>query len=742
MRLFAFLLTINCCQIYGQSSNTFLQATAIKYFWDSSSLKAKKIGAVVNEHGSVSLLADGKLYALYDGAFLFPGKLKRNYQQKLLNEEPVVQQVRNNGKTFFLTSDKIISTDAPGLMLKHHLSQAFLMAMDKKRFVLADSKNIWTLDEGGKLIDTKQVKDDSILMIKSFPGVNGIWVVGKHSIYHLDQGKQPEMRLLFENRNAVNTCLYYSAKEKIFYTGTEEGYYVLRPKYAQKNISGVEFLNTNKKLPALHITDIVALDDNVWLGTTEGLIAINSLKKCIYYNGKRWLADNNISSVAIDSSSKKPSLLVCSASGISRLSWEAYSLQKKAAFFDKQVEERHIRFGFNASLGELQGGQLDKGVLEENDNDGLWTAMYIAGQGFRYAVTKSNDALENCRNGLLAMEKSFVLSPVEGFPARSFAPASDGLQLHDAPWKLSQKDTLWAWKSTTSSDEVIGHIFAYSVIADVVKDAGVRNLAIKLMDTLMAHIVKHDLYLIDHDGKPTLWGKWNPDYVNRFPINVGDRKLNSSNIISMLQSAYHFTGKKKYKEEIERLFQQHGYLDNLSRPMKIIGQADENADAKSKLLSDHWNHSDDEMYFLGYWGLYRYALNDTLRQRYKNVIYDHWTFLKNEQDPLWDYITYISSPARIPKNSGKAFLKEHPLDLIEWKVKNSQRKDINLLEDNFMKQESAELLSPVERPVHRHNATWFRLDENGSGNTELSAGDIWLLPYWLGRYVGSIHSDE
>jgi len=29
----------------------------------------------------------------------------------------------------------------------------------------------------------------------------------------------------------------------------------------------------------------------------------------------------------------------------------------------------------------------------------------------------------------------------------------------------------------------------------------------------------------------------------------------------------------------------------------------------------------------------------------------------------------------------------------------------------------------------------FDLDENGGGRSENSAGDIWLLPYWIGRYL-------
>jgi len=47
-------------------------------------------------------------------------------------------------------------------------------------------------------------------------------------------------------------------------------------------------------------------------------------------------------------------------------------------------------------------------------------------------------------------------------------------------------------------------------------------------------------------------------------------------------------------------------------------------------------------------------------------------------------------------------------------------------------------LPPDELPVRRHNANRFGLDGGGGGHEEESAGDIWLLPYWMGRYLGVI----
>ena len=40
------------------------------------------------------------------------------------------------------------------------------------------------------------------------------------------------------------------------------------------------------------------------------------------------------------------------------------------------------------------------------------------------------------------------------------------------------------------------------------------------------------------------------------------------------------------------------------------------------------------------------------------------------------------------------------------------------------------------------NANRFALDGGDNGREENSAGDIWLLPYWMGRYLGVISAPE
>jgi hypothetical protein len=448
------------------------------------------------------------------------------------------------------------------------------------------------------------------------------------------------------------------------------------------------------------------------------------------------LPSDNVISIA---KGPETSVLVLTDKGLGKICFEKMTLHDKAMIYDKQMRSRHIRHGFNAEIVDMTDGDFTTGYMRTSDNDGLWTTMYHAGEVFRYAVTGSEEALQNVRESLDALERLYTINGIPGFPSRSFERR--GYKYDDKPWRRAE-DPEWDWKSTTSSDEVIGHIFVFGAIAEIVEEKETKEKAIMLIDTLMSHIVKNDYYMIDWNGEPTLWAKWNPDYVNMHPKMVGDRKLNASNIVAMLQTAYHFTNKEKYKEAAFYLMDEHGYFENLMRPMNSIGRAPEDANDWSKMLSNGWNHSDDEMYYVGYWGLYRYAFNDTLKAHYRDAIIDHFEYERPEKEGLWNIMTALVDADDIDLEEAVWYLQEYPLDLIGWTIKNSHRKDIEFIPENFRGQTIKEMLPASELRISRHNANRFDLDAAGAGRSEDSPGDIWLLPYWIGRYLGVISAPE
>ncbi len=531
--------------------------------------------------------------------------------------------------------------------------------------------------------------------------------------------------IIAQGSDFTSFALARSGKEIV--VGTKEG--ILRLNSADGSL----IKELDSKLPWPEITAVAEIAGKLWFGTTKGAFMLRENNGFNYYYGERWLPGNHIQQI---SAGPEGSVLLLTNKGLARIEFQQMTLHEKALFYEKQVRDRHIRYGFNASLSGMKHGDLASGFLSDSDNDGLWTAMYLGGQAFRFAVTRSEEALDNCRESMEAMERLYSINPVPGFPSRSYERRGYIGRLADPERWQPADDPEWDWKSTTSSDEAIGHIFAFAVVAELIDDQAIKQKAVALIDTLMQHVVNNDFYLVDFDGKPTLWGKWHPDYVNARPVMVGDRKLNSSNIIAMLQTAYHFTGKEFYREKASELMIDHGYLENLLRPISEIGKAPEDADDWSKMLSESWNHSDDEMYFMGYWGLYRYPFADSLQPLYRQAILDHWEYERPEKEGLWNIFTAITGHRDIDLEEAIWYLQEHPLDLVDWTIMNSHRKDLEFVGDNFRRQTIKDVLPPDERPVQRHNSNMFNLDRTrGNGNSEHSAGDIWLLPYWMGRYL-------
>jgi hypothetical protein len=179
-----------------------------------------------------------------------------------------------------------------------------------------------------------------------------------------------------------------------------------------------------------------------------------------------------------------------------------------------------------------------------------------------------------------------------------------------------------------------------------------------------------------------------------------------------------------------------GYLENLTRPFSEIGPSKD--DELSQILSHEWNHSDDEMYFLAYWGLYPYAFTPELQQKYQAAIKDHWEMERPEHNALWNFTYAMTGAKEFDLDQSIGFLRNYPMDMRNWAIYNKQRKDIELIPENFRGQTTKELLPLGEMPLYRHNGQIFNLDSGGDGSGLISAGDVWLLPYWMGRYLGVI----
>jgi len=705
----------------------YLQDYAIKYKLQKEDNALSKV--FMDRNGVIQVASSDGILRTHDGQFLYPGVLVEDRTYRPLTDKNVSGITVYEDQFVYLDDKAVLSNAWAGnLYLKHDLPKAATIAAGNDfDFLISDGKSLQFLSKS-KAAWKGVFNNDSIKDIIYDKSSKNFWVLGRKSVASFDTTTS-ELKIVFEGNDFTSFAFFNNN----LIVGTNSGYLTVDA------VSGKQIGDLHTELPSTEITDVETIDGQLWFGSTEGAFKLREDGKFDYYYGKRWLPSNRVEHI---SKGTDGSVLILTDAGLGQIVFKKMTLFDKAQYYEKQVRNRHIRLGFNAGLVAMDAGNFDTGRLTDSDNDGLWTTMYLAGQVFRYAVTQSDEALQNCMESMDAMERLFSINPVPGFPSRSFERSGYIDVLHDPDRWQHTDDPEWDWKATTSSDEAIGHIFAYGVMAELM-DNELKDRAITLIDTLMSHVVRNDMYMVDYDGKPTTWGRWNPEYVNARPKMVGDRKINASNIIGMLQTAYHFTGKEKYKEKAFDLMDNHGYLENLMRPMKEIAKAPEDADDWSKMLSESWNHSDDEMYFVGYWGLYKYAFNDTLQAKYKEAIIDHWEIERPEKEGAWNIMTALTETPEFDLDEAAWYLREHPMDLVNWDIKNSHRKDIEPIAPNFREQTTTEVLPPDERRVQRHNANMFQLDKVGSdGTQEYSAGDIWLLPYWMGRYLGVISEPQ
>ncbi|HWK07441.1 MAG TPA: hypothetical protein VNS58_27605 [Puia sp.] len=710
-------------QLYRQDYSIKYEILQVK---DPAGLRLQKVAC--DRNGVIQVCSSQGLLRPSGGAFLYPGTLAPDRSYRPIMDKKIKNIGLYEDQFVYVDDKAVLSNSWAGKLYSLHTMPAvtlfaggpafsFLLSDGHALQYLKDSQVVWN-----------GTSADSIIDIRFDRRKNSFWILGKSSISVLPIADK-QLRVIYKGNNL--TCFEPVQDHESILVGTHGGYFVLNA------ASGAVLGDTYRKLPCTDLSVIRRIDGRTWFGSAQGAFVLREDGKFDYFASRRWLPSDKVADL---SAGPRGSVLILTDKGLGQICFKQMTLADKAAYYERQVRERHIRLGFNSTLGRMKDGDLSTGSLEDSDNDGLWTSMYLGAEVFRYAATRSPEALQNCRESLDAMERLYTVNSLRGFPSRSFERrgyASADTQV----WKHAAHPE-WDWKSTTSSDEAIGHIFVFGAIAELVDDTALRNKAIRLIDALMTHIVEHDMYLIDWNGKPTTWGRWNPEYVNARPKFVGDRKINSSNIIAMLQTAWHFTGKKIYRDKAFELMDKYGYLENLMRPMAQVGMAPADADDLSKHLSENWNHSDDEMYFLGYWGLYRYAFNDTLKEKFKTSILDHWQAERPEKEGAWNVFTAMTGTANFDLDNAVWYLQRYPMDLIEWTIKNSDRKDIVPIAPNFRGQTIAEVLPPDESPTTRHNTNLFDLDRTGRGGAELSAGDTWLLPYWMARYLKIISASE
>lgn len=464
------------------------------------------------------------------------------------------------------------------------------------------------------------------------------------------------------------------------------------------------------------------IGEQLWLGTSRGVI-VKADQGWHYFNGRRWLPHEKVN----DMIEVSPGVTwVATAGGISEIGTINLSLEEKARHYAEVIEKRHNRRGL-VNLSKLaKPGDIGTSYSENEDNDGLWTSCFLAAECFRYAVTQLPEAREKAVRTFEALERLEAITGISGYPARSYALATDSVVQSKSPhpkyWHLSP-DGQWRWLDDTSSDEITGHLFTLSLFYELVADEAQKQRVVRLMDRIMTHIIDHDFHLIDPDGKPTRWGVWHPDSLNHAPNWLYEKGLNSLQILSHLKTVAHFTGNPRYEKVYEKLVREHGYAQN-ALYAKQYGPFET-------------SHSDDILNFFPYYGLFRYAKDAPEHPLFVKSLERSWKAVQNDRMPVWNVMASALLGRDCDLDVALKELREYPLDLVDWTMENSHRWDVTVdpLVDRSGRKQAITPISTPEASVSRWNTNPKRLDSGRGGMTEES-GTYFLFAYWMGRYYG------
>ena len=261
---------------------------------------------------------------------------------------------------------------------------------------------------------------------------------------------------------------------------------------------------------------------------------------------KRWACETRLN----DAIAVGNVIWTATDSGVTKITEKEMTLKDKADYFFKLTEENYVRtLGYITSVDNIKNGDIKTGKPSITDNDGLWTHTYLGALSYCYAVTKDEKVLEAARRSMKAMgyltkitgKKGFTARAVrfEGEPGFGTVVKRDGSEWHPAPNGECE------WLGETSSDEMTGHFFGFSLYYDFCANDEEKEYIREILCDIVDHILENNYRLCYIDGLPTTWAIWDPKQLNGNSMWQWEKCINSLDLLTFLDVAYHVSSDEK-----------------------------------------------------------------------------------------------------------------------------------------------------------------------------------------------------
>ena len=577
------------------------------------------------------------------------------------------------------------------------------------------SSDITMLMEDGSQVLADPVQIGPIDRIASFSGT--LYVLGPGGRLALFDGKIVNQDFVdWGTLPSPNTRDMLSSGSRLFIS-TNRGLGVLRG-------AALTSLKGEDGLPFEETTCLEAgFENDIWIGTTRG--AIRMLKDDWHYFGAdHWLPGDNVNDIAVGNNV----VYIATDHGIGIIRYEPYTLRKKADYYERHIDQwGHKRLGFIHTLYK----KGDQWIREVSDNDGGHTAPYLAAMSYKYAVTGDIAARHEAVESFKAMLWLQEVTTVDGFVARSIwsttadadtrgRHGSGGLP---AKW-YPTKDGKWYWKGDTSSDEIIAHFYSVSIFHDLVAEGEEKEMAKKHLAKISSFIIKNGFMLIDMDGKPTRWGRWDAKYLLS-PYGYSDKGLNGLEAMTFMQTAYALTGDQEFEEGFQQLLD-WGYQNYIVR-------------LKNTFPPTNVAPWDDNLAYRSYYTVLRYTGDPVLRSMYLRSLERTFEVKRMEHIAWFNFAYGALTGNDCEADKAVKHLREWTLDCIEHNYRNSFRDDL-IPEPGYVPYEGGtRAISPRETSVKRGSRNALGYDGGVNGRRVMEPTGF-LRDYWLGRYHGIIEA--
>ena len=702
-----------------QSDDVYLQEVAGKVPSD------RPVQSVAVHNGQCLAVIDGKIYKLANDA-LSAGNLSPVGVKRLISINGDLWALAADG-IYRMKSDiwqKIDSQEYVDLCF--HLGNIYgatkeeIFRLENDHFVSIKPKggyyssDVTMLMEDGSQLHADPVRLGPVMRIASYSG----------TLYVLQPGRLILFDGLVVNQDFIDwgqlpsqTTRSLLAIGSRLFIGTDKGLGVLRG-------AALTSLKGTDGLPVENTTCLArGFDNDIWIGTARG--AVRMVKnEWHYFGADHWLPGNQVSDIAVGDRV----VYVATDKGIGIIRYQPYTLQKKAAFYERHIEEwGHKRLGFIHTLYKKNG----EWIREISDNDGGNTAPYLAAMCYKYAVTGDKTARKEAVSSFKALLWLERITPIRGFFARAIwsttadkdtrsTQGSGGLP---ARW-YPTKDGKWFWKGDTSSDEVTSHFYAVSLFYDLVAEGEEKDLAREHLNRIASYILKSGYVFPDMDGKPTRWGRWNPEYLLR-PYGYNDRGVNGLEVLAFMQSAYSVTGDQKFSRSLQQLID-WGYAENTIRQKNIFPPA----------TLAPW---DDNLAFESYNTLLRYTTDPKMRSVYLRSLERTWEVKRFEHIPWFNFTYGAVTGNDCELEQSVKHLREWTLDCTEYNYTNSLRDDLHIEPGYTSYEGGLRAFSPRETCAKTSSQNAAFPDGGANGNV-VKEPTGFLRDYWMGRYYGFIQA--